>query len=397
MSLEGPPEANVLIGGRKYQYHAGSGFLGLQSHPRVMAAMCEAVLQFGLGTATPRTTFTSVPVFEVETLAARLLRTERAMYFGSGFLVAAVVLQGLTGTYDRIFIDEAAHPALFDAARMVTNGQNVSLQNIQRYPHRDGAALEKMLKQQLSPRERPLVLTDGVFPMLGTIAPIDELQKMLAAFPGSAILIDDSCGLGILGPNGLGTAEHFGISSNAINRTATDTEALDDAFLSSSSIYDLNVPMYSFSSLSKAIGTFGGLIAGTESFVQRMAERSSIFAAASPPPSPIAAATVCGLELALADSRLRNQLQANIRHLGQAFRDLGLDVPETPVPIFMLRIGSALNMRRIHTRLGELGFLTSLLPRMAGLQTDGALRVVIFATHTAEMIEKLIDAFRSTI
>jgi glycine C-acetyltransferase/8-amino-7-oxononanoate synthase len=108
----------------------------------------------------------------------------------------------------------------------------------------------------------------------------------------------------------------------------------------------------------------------------------------------VAAASARALELVLADPGLRERLAGNVRALKSGLRGLGLDVDQTPVPIICLSLGTADNMRRIQAALQEQGILVAYMPAYAGLGSQGALRLAVFATHTAEMIETLCDHLR---
>ncbi len=401
LSLEGPPDALVNIAGRIYHYFAGSGYFGLQSDPEVLAATCEAVLRYGVGTATTRAAFTSPPVFEVERRVATMIGAERTFYTASGYTANQILLEGLEGTFDRLFIDESSHYSLFDAAKQIRGNRCRPIV----FKHRNVADLKEKLDTNLQIHERPLVLTDGVFSFLGTIAPIADYVKLLAEYDGASLLVDDAHGFGVLGKTGRGTLEHCGFDPSLANRTLEDaSHGLDDFIDNSGNAWingeetasDIPVNLFHAFSLSKAVGGCGGAIPGSESFVQRLKERSSVFIGASAPPNPIAAATAKALAI-LVEARLRDQLRQNVRYLKGKLRKIGLEVDDTPIPIAILTLGSSRNMRRIQKRLSECGNLISYLPRYAGLGSEGALRIAVFATHTEEMIDDLVDTLGKTV
>ncbi|MDR3110496.1 MAG: pyridoxal phosphate-dependent aminotransferase family protein [Planctomycetaceae bacterium] len=389
LSLDGPPDTYVTVDGRTYLYFAGSGYFGLQSHPEVLTATCEATLRYGLGTATSRSSFTSPPVFEVERRGAAIFGVERSFYTSSGYMANQILVDALTGSFDRVFIDEASHYSLFDAAR---GFRELRLRPVL-FQHRNVDDLHKKLDENLQWNQRPLVLTDGLFSALGTLAPIDKYVELLSQYEGSSLLIDDAHGLGVLGKNGLGTLEHFGFTPSIVNRTSQD-EGND---LSYAQIETPSVALYSSFTMSKAVGGYGGMLPGSERFIEHLTERSKIFIGASAPPNPVAAATAKGLAVLFDDDVLRSSLRQNSRLLKHGLTSIGLSAGEQSIPIATLTIGSSGNMRRIQNELSRRSILVSYMPRNPGIGSEGAIRIAVFATHTPEMITTLIDALKEIL
>lgn len=386
-SFDGPPDSMISVAGKTFLYFAGSGYLGLQADPEVLAATCEAVLRYGVGTATTRLAFTSPPVFEVERRVAELLGTDQALYTASGYVANQIMLETLDGTFDRIFIDEASHDSLFSATRRIRGSRCRPIE----FKHRNIGDLKDKLDSSLRLNERPIVLTDGVFSLMGTIAPVRQYMELLECYENASLWVDDAHGFGVLGKKGRGTLEHFGFETARINRTVQDDEEeLDFASFDRTS-GDFSTRLFLCFSLSKAVGGCGGVIPGSESFIQRLKDRSTVYFGASAPASPIAAATAKSLSI-LSNNDVREMLDRNTRLLKDKLRCLGLQVEDNPVPIAVLTIGSSGNMRRIQKELSERGILISYLPRRAGLGSQGALRIAVFATHTEEMIDELAGA-----
>ena len=388
-SFDGPPDAMISVAGKAYLYFGGNGYFGLQADPEVLAATCEAVLRYGVGTATTRTAFTSPPVFEVERRIADMLGTPHALYTASGYVANQILLESLEKTFDKVFIDEAAHYSLFDAVKRLRGTKRKPIT----FKHRNVDDLREQLDSNLQLHERPIVLTDGVFSLLGTIAPLNDYVELLTHYEGASLLVDDAHGFGVLGNLGRGTLEHFGLDTSSVNQTTTDS--IDDFGLDSS-IASESVRTYLTFSLSKAVGGSGGTIPGTESFIQRLKDWSAVYFGASAPASPIAAATAKSLSM-LTDATLRQTLQENVKLLRSGLRNIGLEVDDSLLPMVILTLGSAGNMRRIQKALSELGILVSYLPRHVGLGSQGALRIAVFSTHTPQMIQEMIDALRGAV
>jgi len=423
LSLEGPPDAQVSIANRHFHYFAGNAYLGLQAHPRVLAATCEATLRYGTGTGTTRLALTAPPVLEVERRAAESLETEQAFYYISGSLGPQIVLETLRGTFDRIFVDEAVGPSVVQIVKLFGGDKAPVF-----FRHNDPENLSFSLRQNLKGTERPILLTSGVFSTSGKIAPLHRYLRILGEYEDASLFIDDSHGLGILGKNGRGTYEYFGLNPGEVNRTRQDEQFQtpeDDFFAERFQQIDhletevesllndddsgqipldemvdpslLPVRRYAASALSKAIGGTGGIIAGSGLFIGQLMERSSVFAEMSPPPSPLAAGTAEGLTLTFENDILRKKLKENTLYFKKKIRELGLPVDSLPVPVVSLPLGTASNMKRIQQRLAEQGILIAYLPRLPGLSPDGALRIAIFATHSPEMFDHLIEKLRRLV
>jgi 7-keto-8-aminopelargonate synthetase-like enzyme len=390
LSFDGPPDAMINVAGKVYLYFAGNGYLGLQAEPDILAATCEAALRYGVGTGTTRTSFTSPPVFEVEQRVAEMLSAEKALYTASGYAANQIVFETLEGTFDKIFIDENSHYSLFDAVKRNRGKRCVPLT----FKHGDVAHLQEQLDGNLQFNEKPLVISDGVFSFLGTVAPVDEYLQLLENYEGASLWIDDAHGFGVLGEKGLGTLEHFGVDFSQVNLTPQD--AADDFGFGNAEGQNTATRVFLSFSLSKAVGGCGGMIPGSETFIQRLKDRSSIYYGASAPPSPIAAATAKALSM-LSDVQRRNQLRRNTAYLKAKLRKIGLSVNDSDVPIIVLTLGSSGNMRRIQKRLSEQGILISYLPRNTGLGSEGALRIAVFATHTAEMLNELTEELKKML
>ncbi|MDR2170500.1 MAG: pyridoxal phosphate-dependent aminotransferase family protein [Planctomycetaceae bacterium] len=402
LSFDGPPDSMITVSGRVYLYFAGNGYLGLQASPEVIAATCEAVLRYGVGTATTRTAFTSPPVFQVERLLNELLGVDRSLYTASGYVANQILIESIEGTFDRIFIDEGSHYSLFDAVKRIRNSRCRPIT----FLHRNINDLHDKLESNLQLHERPLIITDGVFSLLGTIAPIQDYIELLSDYEGASLLIDDAHGFGLLGANGLGVLEYFNINPALANRTVQDS--IDDFNFCTNNItgtapdnLSINSPeittnLYQAFSLGKVIGGSGGIIPGSENFIQRIKDRTTVYHCASAPASPIAAATAKALSIA-AKGDLRKKLHANAELLKRKLREKGIEVNDNPLPVVILTLGSAMNMRRIQKELSNRGILVSYLPRYAGLGSQGALRIAVFATHTNDMIVELTETLGKII
>ena len=379
--MQSPPGAETVIDGRRYLYFSGTGYLGLQGHPEVIRAACRATEQYGIGSATSRAGYGDTPpLVEAERQAARLFGAETAFYFMSGYVGNDILARAIEGEVDAVFVDECSHYCVQEAASRLAKPLN-------RFRHADPGDLAEKLRNQTPPGARPLVMSDGVFAALGTIAPVGEYCEILREYPGSSLVIDDAHGLGVLGQNGRGTLEHAGLFERGVNVDLPEREAEPAPFSDSPRLFLCGT-------LSKALGGYGGIIPGARRTIERMRSASHYFAGASPVPVPVAAATARALELVIDQPELRTRLWENVRAVRSGLREMGVEVADTPAPIISLTLGTAENMERIHGELAARGILIPYKRTYSGLGPEGALRLAVFATHTEAMIARLVDELR---
>ena len=378
--MQSPPGAETVIDGRRYLYFAGTAYLGLHGHPEVIRAACEATQRYGIGSATNRAWFGSTPpLLEVERRAAELFAAEDAFYYVSGYVGHQVLLAALAERFEAVFLDELAHYSAREAVRLAGLP-------VHEFSHRDPSALAVCLRTKLPPGGRPLVVSDGVFPVLGTIAPVVEYYQTLRGYPGSGLSIDDAHGLAVLGPHGRGTFEHTGLFERGVNGGASDGGRAGDS-----------PQLFLCGTLSKAVGGFGGITAGSREFVTRAKAASHYYDGASAVPVPAAAGTARALELLRAEPGLRARLWENVAAVKQGLRRLGLACDDTPVPIVCLTIGTAENMQRIQQELMRRGIIVAYAGCYSGVGPAGALRLAVFATHTAAMIARLLETLAGMV
>ncbi len=352
--MEAPPGPETVIDGRPCLYFGGVGYFALHSRRELREAGVRAWERLGLSSATSR--LTNPPHLDVERAAAAFFATEDAAYLASGYLSNTAGVQALreAGAFDAIFIDQHAHYCIRDAA--ATTGAAVHT-----FAHLDPEDLGRKLRIDLRPGETPLVMTDGLFPLFGRIAPVPDYLAALGPY-GGLLWLDEAHPAGILGEHGRGTCDYFGVCSERI---------------------------YSGGTLSKAFGGFGGIIPGTADFIARV-RQGQVTVAASPPPTPVAAASLKGLELVMENPGWRRRLHGNARRLKAGLAGLGLEVEPTEVPIAAFLLETPKRMRDVHRRLLDRGIAIQ-YTRYPGVGDEGALRTVVFSTHTAEQIERLID------
>jgi 8-amino-7-oxononanoate synthase len=358
LRMESPVGARTVFSGREYDYFGGTGYLGLQSNPRVLQAGLEALQRYGLSTATSRGGYGEHPVYdELEREACAYFGSEKMLYFPSGYMGMSVLAPATGELYEHIFIDSSAHFSLWDAAQ--ATGKPITP-----FHYRQPQALQEALKRELRPGERPLVVSDGIFPISGDIAPLPDYLALVKLLNG-CVYLDDAHALGVLGPNGRGTPDYFGIEDEAVHTCGT---------------------------LSKGLGGFGGVIWGRKAWIEAVERCSRVCVGASPPPLVAAAASARALQIARTTPALRERLWANVKRMRDGLRACGWPLEDTPSPVVCLGVRDGVSLERIKSGLFEQGFATALVRTYSSTPAGGALRVAVFATHTDEQIDRFIAA-----
>lgn len=368
-TLLGP---RVVIAGRERDYFSGTGYLGLHNHPQVLQAALETIQRYGMATGTSRGGYGEHAVYDtLEAEARAFFAAERVLVYPSGYLSGVILAQGLRERYEQIFVDESAHYSLWDGARSA--GKPVTA-----FRHRDAQALSEQIHRQLKPGERPLVLSDGVFPISGEIAPVPDYCQVLDHYDGALLCLDDAHATGVLGEHGRGTLEFFGVDQPGMHQPR----------------------LAAGHTLSKAIGGYGGIIAGPEAFITELSRNSRVYAGASPPPLPAAAAAAQALSLA-GEADRRRRLWSNVARARAGVRALGWDLEDTPVPILCLGArpggGGEIDLARLKENLFERDICVAHVQSYSSTPPGGALRVAVFATHTEEQIDRLLDVLRALL
>jgi 7-keto-8-aminopelargonate synthetase-like enzyme len=357
-SLYGP---EVVLSGRRYVNFGGCGYLGLHGHPEIVQAAGDALRKYGISSGLSRHySVSSAPLLETEDKAAEFFGTESALYLPTGYLTAAVAAWGLADRVDAIFLDDVAHYSVRDAA--VLTGKP-----IHRFAHCDPDDLRRKLKTNLPAGQKPLVMSDGVFPTFGEIAPVAEYLKAVEPCDGQ-ILLDEAHSVGAVGPHGWGSFDHHGLASDRIHFGGT---------------------------LSKAFGAHGGIIPGSRQYIERL-RTCPIVRGASAPSAPCAAASAKSLEIVLQHPDLKERLWTNVRMLKDGLRGLGIAMNDTEVPIVTFALGSADATARMHQGLLDRGIFVY-LSHYIGASAGGVLRHAVFANHTPQHIRCLLDAIKELL
>lgn len=364
--MESAPGPRTIINGKEVHYFGGCAYYGLQSHPEVIEAAVKAVQLYGMSSATSRAGYGNNPLLiDVENKCKDYFHAEDSVYYVSGFLGNSILLSSLADKYDVLFIDSESHSSFSVACSLVDVP-------VFAFSHLDADDLQKKIKKNSKPGMRPVLITDGVFPVSGEIAPIDSYLAILREYEGFGICVDDAHAAGVIGQKGMGTFEYFGLKN---------TNGL-----------------YSTGTLSKAFGGQGGVISGNADLIAKI-KRSPIVGSSSAPSHPVAAATLKGIELLAAHPEWRTALYGNVSRMKNGFRKIGLAVDDTPVPIIRLTFNNKTNPESVQKILFDRGIALTYIPggTYTNVPANGALRISVFSSHSKEQIDILIDAVGNVI
>jgi len=372
--MQSPPGPETTIDGRSYIYFGGTSYLGLHAHPEVIEAACESMQQLGLHSASSRVRVGTVqPVVDVERLAAKFFGSEDAFYFVSGYLSIWVILHALQDDFESFLVDSGCHYSIADAVRFFSKP-------VVEFSSRDASSLEHQLMSLPATSRNPLVISDGVFSADGSLAPVEQYMDVLSRHGGGGILLDDAHGLGVVGSSGRGTYEQAGLWSSSINSEHEGRSG--------------HVQLYNCGTLSKALGGFGGIVTGSQTFIDKLKLSTRLFNAASAPPTPVAAASVKSLEILLREPGRLKQLHLNVQRIKTGLKHMGLDVIDNSSAIIGLVAGDDRNMQNIHESLKRAGIFVPYAASYSG-GGGGFLRISVFATHTPAMIDELLGSIES--
>ena len=351
--------AEVVFQGHPSVDFSSNDYLGLARDPRVAQAAISAVSVAGTGAGAARLISGNHPFHEaLESALACLKRTEAALLFTSGWLANVGTIPALVGRGDAVYADALNHASLIDGCRL-------SRAEVRVFPHKDMVALGALLSDDCGRFQRRLIVVDGVFSMDGDLFPLDELVR-LARQHDAWTYVDDAHGTGVLGSEGGGVAEHFGVQ------------------------HEVDVLM---GTLGKAFGTAGAFVAGSRTLIEylRNRARSFIFTTAGPP--ALAAATLAALQIAVAEPWRRARVRAHTRRLADMLTGLGCPGRGgTDVPVVPIILGDAAEATRIADALLHFGFLVGAIRPPTVPPGTARLRITLSAIHTTEQVDALAEA-----
>ena len=352
----GPCE--VVIGGRPTLMFGSNNYLGLTHHPKVLESATRALHRYGSGCTGSRFLNGTLDLHEqLESSLAEFLGKEACLVFSTGYSANLGLISGLVGRGEVVYLDKLDHASIVDGAKL-------SYSETERFNHGDLANLERRMERNGSSRGS-MIIVDGVYSMEGNIADVPALVRVARKY-GSALALDDAHALGVLGPNGDGTAAHFGM------------------------IDDVDIIAGTFS---KSLASIGGFVAGSESVIHYLKHHSRplIFTASLPPANT--AGVLAALRVLQDERERRDRLWANTRRLQEGFRALGFDIGPTQTPIVPVLIGPLEKTFLMWRKLFDAGVFTNPVAPPAVHPTQCRLRTSLMATHTFDQIDFALEQF----
>ena len=360
LSLINSPSAPVIsVEGREVLLFASNNYLGLANHPQVKYAAIKAIEQFGVGSGASRLISGNVtPHHTLEEELACFKDAEAALTFSSGYATNLGVIPSLARADSLILADRLCHASLIDGCRL-------SRATLRVFHHNDVDHLKRLLSKQRS-RASTLILTEGVFSMDGDLAPLPEIARLAEEFEAT-LLIDDAHGTGVMGATGRGTVEHFALDPRHILQMGT---------------------------LSKALGSSGGFVAGPKDFVAYLINTSRSFIYTTAPPPAIAAAASAALAIIQQEPQRRTKLWRNREFLHNGLVAMGFQLTNTQSPILPIMVNDPeLGVQMSH-RLREEGvWIPAVRPPTVPKGTS-RLRITVTADHSPEHLETALRALQ---
>ncbi len=357
--LSGAQGARASFDGRSVVNLSSNNYLGLTTHPRLRDCALDALARYGVGTGSVRPIAGTMELHEeLERRLAAFKRTEAAVVFQSGFTANAGTVSAVLGRDDVVVSDELNHASIIDGCRL-------SRATIKVFPHKDVGAARKILRE-LPSSQRKLLITDGVFSMDGDVGPLPALCDV-AEECGAIMMVDDAHASGVFGRNGRGTVDHFGVHGRVDIQVGT---------------------------LSKALGTVGGYVAGTRSLIDFLRQRARPFIFSTSHPPSVVAASIAALDVLLEEPGIVDRLWENTRIFKDGLRASGFNTGVSESPITPVIVGDSALAMRFSARLFEEGVFAQGLGFPIVPRGKARLRTIVSAAHSRDDLDFALDAFK---
>jgi glycine C-acetyltransferase len=355
-----PQDTEITVDGKAVLNLSSNNYLGLTTHPRLKAAMVAATEKWGAGSGAVRTIAGTMAIHEeLEARLADFKHTEASLVFQSGFTANLGVLQVLVKEGDVIISDELNHASIIDGIRLSKAERSI-------FKHRDLEDLERHLEKHRDKRVK-LVVTDGVFSMDGDIAPLPGVVERAEAH-GALVMVDDAHASGVLGVNGRGTVNHFGLDGRVDLQMGT---------------------------LSKAIGVLGGYVASAESVREFLIYRARPFLFSTSHPPGVAAACMAALDVLLEEPQRIERLWKNTGRFKQGLKRLGFETGPSETPITPVIVGKGAVAMDLSDRLFKRGVFAQGIGYPTVPEGRARIRTIVTSAHTDAQLDRALEAFEA--
>jgi glycine C-acetyltransferase len=345
--------------GREVVNLASNNYLGLTTHPKLREAAVQATRDYGVGSGAVRTISGTMSLhMRLEERIAAFKNVEACVVFQSGFAANAGTVAAVLTPEDHIVSDQLNHASIIDGCRL-------SKAKIHVFPHKDASAAGRILQELAAQPGRKLLISDGVFSMDGDIGPLPALCEV-AERHGAIMMVDDAHASGVLGRDGRGTIDHFGVHGRVQIQVGT---------------------------LSKAIGVLGGYVCGSRDLIEYLYHRARPFLFSTSHPPAVAAACLAAIDVLEQEPERIRQLWDNTRYFKQGLQRAGFDTGESETPITPVMVGQAAKAHAFSRALFEQGVLAVGIGYPTVPEGKARVRTIVTATHTRAQLDRALEAF----
>lgn len=348
--------------GREVINLASNNYLGLANHPRLIEASLKATKELGVGSGAVRTIAGTMRIhMELEEKIARFKNVEACVVFPSGFAANAGTVSAILGKEDFILSDELNHASIIDGARL-------SRAKIKVFRHKDVAHCEELLKEIANQPGHKLVITDGVFSMDGDIGPVNKLAALAEKY-GAIMMVDDAHASGVLGRNGRGSIDHFGMHGHVDVQVGT---------------------------LSKAIGSLGGYVCGSKDLIDYLYHRARPFLFSTSHPPSVAASCIAAFDILETEPERIDRLWKNTRYFQGELKRVGFNIggvntPTTETPITPVIVGEGRAAMDFSRALFEEGVMGTGIAFPTVPEGRARIRLILTSEHTREQLDRALE------
>src|ERR1700738_157801 len=341
---------------------ASNNYLGLANHPKLIEAALKATRELGVGSGAVRTIAGTMRIhMELEEKIAAFKDVEACVVFQSGFAANAGTVSAILGKEDFILSDELNHASIIDGARLSRGKIKVLRQ-------KDVAHAEEPLKEVQNEPGHKLLITDGVFSMDGDIGPVDQLAHLAEKY-GAIMMVDDAHASGVLGRNGRGSVDHFGVHGKVDVQVGT---------------------------LSKAIGGLGGYVCGSRDLIDYLYHRARPFLFSTSHPPSVAATCIAAFDILQDEPERIARLWENTAYFKQQLATAGFDIggvntPATETPITPLIIGDGRTTMDFSRALFDEGVMGTGIAFPTVPEGKARIRLIVTSEHTREQLDQALE------
>ncbi len=357
-TIESPSDAWVTIDGKRVLNLCSNNYLGFANDERLRNAAKKAIDEYGVGPGAVRSIAGTMSLhIELEKRLAEFKGTEAALSVQSGLNTNLATIPLLMGREDVIFTDELNHASIIDGVRL-TKAQRAI------FPHRDTDALKEKLEEHKAIPKK-LIVTDGVFSMDGDLAPLPQIVELAEEYE-AMVMVDDAHGEGVLGRNGRGIVDHFGLHGRV------DIEA---------------------GTMSKAFGVMGGYIAGSAKLVEYLRQRARPFLFSSAATPPDVAACIAAVDILSESDEAVRKLWENADYFKAKLAELGFDTGKSETPITPVMLGEAQTAWDFSKGLFKEGIFATAIAFPTVPRGKARIRAMLSAAHSGEDLDIAIEKF----